>query len=144
MQADGQAGPSLGRQQGGDANAAQGNVQPMAGSRGANWALPSSSRGATPFNRPVRVVVSADQLTVLPDRGEVGEPRVTQLSGPMRNSIDGFVAHLWEHMNGWGVAGTQAYWKPILSVEVTRGGEKRFAELAALMQQSGVEVEWKR
>jgi len=119
-------------------------VAPIAGTRGSNWALPSSARGATPFRRPIRVRVHADKLMVLPDRGAPGQPKVTNINGSLRASIDRFVAQLWEHMNGWGIAGPQAYWKPILSVEVADGGERRYAELAALMQQSGVEVERKR
>jgi hypothetical protein len=66
------------------------------------------------------------------------------LDGPLEGSIDTLVGHLWQHMKGWGMAGPQAYWKPLLSVHVADGGEDRFAELSALMQRSGVDVEWKR
>lgn len=120
------------------------DVPPIAEARGKNWALPSTAHGATPFSRPIRVQVRADKLVVLPDRGDNGRPRVTPLNGPLESSIDEFVAQLWEHMNSWGIAGPRAYWKPILSVEVAPGGEARYAELAALMQQSGVEVQRKR
>ena len=125
------------------ANAAGGDAVPVAQSLGSGWALPASARGATPFSRPIRVQVHADKLVVLPDRGDDSRARVVPLTGPMQRSIDAFVGQLWEHMNGWGIAGPQAYWKPILSVEVARGGESRFAEMAALMQQSGVDVERK-
>ena len=119
------------------------NVAPVAQSRGGGWALPASAQGATPFRRPIRVVVKGDQLLILPDRGDQSGARVVPLNGPMQRTIDHFVAQIWEHMNGWGIAGAYAYWKPILSVEIAPGGEARFAELAALMQQSGVEVERK-
>ena len=125
------------------ANAAGGDATPVAQSRGSGWALPASARGATPFSRPIRVQVHADKLVVLPDRGDDSRARVVPMTGPMQRSIDAFVGQLWEHMNSWGIAGPQAYWKPILSVDVAPGGEARFAELAALMQQSGVEVERK-
>ena len=126
-----------------DATAAS-NVAAIAQSRGDGWALPASARGATPFRRPIRVLVKSDQLVVLPDQGDARRARVVPLDGAMHRTIDSFVSQLWEHMNGWGIAGAQAYWKPILSVEVESGAEARFAELQALMQQSGVEVERKR
>lgn len=120
------------------------SVTAMAETRGEDWALPRSSEGATPFTRPIRVECHADRLIVLPDRGSSGSPKVTPLSGPLSRNIDTFVAHLWQHMQGWGIAGPRSYWKPILSVHVAPGGEARYAELAAIMQRSGVDVVWKR
>ncbi|MCA9267909.1 MAG: hypothetical protein KDA41_05535, partial [Planctomycetales bacterium] len=115
----------------------------LAGQRGENWALPSSAQGATAFTRPIRVACYADRLVVLPDRGSTDIAKITPIAGSVANSVDKFVADLWQHMNAWGMAGPRAYWKPILSVEVAAGGESRFVELAALMRDSGVEVERK-
>ncbi len=117
--------------------------QALAQARGENWALPRSAQGATTFHRPIRVECHADKLLVLPDRGGSERSKVTQLSGPLESSIDNFVADLWQHMNAWGIAGPQSYWKPVLRVEVAPDGEARFRELAALMQKSGVEVQRK-
>lgn len=116
----------------------------LADARGDNWALPNSSRGATPYTRPIRIECHADKLVVMPDRGTTGVAKTVPLGGPLEGSVDTLVGHLWQHMKGWGMAGPQAYWKPLLSVHVAPGGEDRFAELAALMQRSGVDVEWKR
>jgi hypothetical protein len=116
----------------------------LADARGDNWALPNSSPRATPFTRPIRIECHADKLIVMPDRGTTGAAKTVAVSGDLENSIDSLVGHLWNHMKGWGMAGPQAYWKPLLSVHVAPGGEDRFAELSALMQRSGVDVEWKR
>ncbi len=116
----------------------------LANARGEDWALPNSSRGATPFTRPIRIECHADKLIVMPDRGTTGAMKTVPLNGDLENSIDTLVGHLWNHMKGWGMAGPTAYWKPLLSVHVAPGGEDRFAELSALMQRSGVDVEWKR
>jgi hypothetical protein len=116
----------------------------LADARGENWALPNSSPRATPFTRPIRIECHADKLIVMPDRGTTGAAKTVTVNGNLENSIDSLVGHLWNHMKGWGMAGPQAYWKPLLSVHVAPGGEDRFAELSALMQRSGVDVEWKR
>lgn len=116
----------------------------LADARGENWALPNSSPRATPYTRPIRIECHADKLIVMPDRGTTGAAKTVAVSGDLENSIDSLVGHLWNHMKGWGMAGPQAYWKPLLSVHVAPGGEDRFAELSALMQRSGVDVEWKR
>jgi hypothetical protein len=116
----------------------------LADARGDEWALPNSSRGATPYTRPIRVECHRDKLIVMPDRGTTGASKTVPLHGPLENSIDTLVGYLWQHMKGWGMAGPQAYWRPLLSVHVAPGGESRFAELSALMQRSGVDVEWKR
>jgi hypothetical protein len=51
-----------------------------------------------------------------------------------------FVAAAWEHMETWGTAGRNAYWKPEIFVQIAPGGERRFEELKALMANSGFEI----
>jgi hypothetical protein len=44
-------------------------------------------------------------------------------------------------MEAWGMAGRGMYWRPVLQVRVAAGAERRFAELAALLEGSGLTVE---
>jgi hypothetical protein len=112
----------------------------LTASRGKNWGLPSKSPGATAFTRPILVRTFADRLEVIPQRGTGERPYVTTLRGSTRESIDAFVGTIWKHMKSWGIAGRNAYWKPVLRVEVAPGGEQRFADLQLLLRGSGLDV----
>jgi hypothetical protein len=46
-------------------------------------------------------------------------------------------------MDRWGLAVSNGYWKPILTIEVKPGGEECFWELQQLLRGSGIEVEKK-
>jgi hypothetical protein len=108
-----------------------------------NWGLPNSSGSAVGYTRPIRVTCSAQRLVILPERGDGEAPRVVPLVADAPAPIDDFVAAVWKHMDRWGIAGTRAYWKPVLSVQVAPGGEERFAELEAQLQGSGLEIKRK-
>ena len=53
------------------------------------------------------------------------------------------VSGVWERMESWGIAGRGMYWRPLLQVDVAPGAERRFVELAALLEGSGMMVERK-
>jgi hypothetical protein len=57
-----------------------------------------------------------------------------------RDSADEFVAAVWSEIKAWGIAGKGMYWRPILSVDVHAGGDKRYEELRRLLDGSGFEV----
>ena len=57
------------------------------------------------------------------------------------DSVDKLVAAAWDYTKGWGIAGKQMYWRPILVLQLGPSGEARFAELQALLAHSGLEVE---
>ncbi len=150
----GQAGPSLGAA--GGASGTAGNspdhpaTQPsapdslpesIARQRGANWALPQSAFTSTGITRPIQVELHQDRLVILPDRGDHRDPQTFPLQDSMRRSIPSIVTGVWNHTERWGMAVAGGYWKPVIRVHVAPGADRRFRELDALMQDSGIDVE---
>ncbi len=112
----------------------------LATSRGKNWALPDATRNSVPITRSIRVVCRADRLVVFGEsHGDVEQ--IVQLGARVEDSVDQLISAIWEHMKRWGVAGRGMYWRPVLAVEVAPGAEARYAELKALLEESGVDVE---
>lgn len=112
----------------------------LARSRGRDWGLPSSARGSVPITRPISILCEAEQLTI---RGEDGRSRPGQTIavGPSTTAaVDALVSGVWSEVDRWGMAGRGMHWRPILSFEIAPGGEARFAELARLLADSGLEV----
>ncbi len=124
----------------GPGGSAGGLPRELAAGRGAGWALPSRSSGAAAYKRPIRVVVEADRLIIVPQRDSAQRMQIVEMTASTRAAVDPFVSAVWKHMQSWGIAGRNAYWIPVLSVEVAQGGEARYAELDALMRDSGFEI----
>jgi hypothetical protein len=114
---------------------------PFAATRGRDWALKDAARSATPYTRPINVQVFTDSLLLLPERGSAQQPVSVPMTGSTRSAIDPFVQHLWKRMEGWGLAGSNAYWKPLLRVEVSPDAEDRFTDFQQLMEGSGLLIE---
>jgi hypothetical protein len=108
--------------------------------RGDDWALPDATANSTGITRPIQITCLRDQLIVLPDRNDARPPSVVPAPGPLVDVIDELVSAIWQHMDYWGLAVAGGYWKPILHVEVGHGADARYAELQALLQNSGMEV----
>ncbi len=111
----------------------------LADERGRNWSLPSAAKQSVPVSRPIRIECRGDRLIILPDSGNA-EPQVVLFGQHTEDSIDKLVAGVWFHTKGWGIAGRQMYWRPSLVLELGPSGEGRFAELQALMANSGLEI----
>ena len=79
---------------------------------------------------------------MISDRGPA-DNKVIPLGPRTGSSIDPFISAVWEHMEAWGMAGRGMYWRPVLQVSVAPDAEQRFAELAALLEGSGLTVERK-
>lgn len=109
----------------------------IAQQRGADWALPSKSAGATPFRRRLHVMCFPDELVIVPQRGTSQRTQVIPMPNATADAVQQFVAAIWSHMETWGIAGRNAYWKPELLIQVAPGGERRFQELMSLMRNSG-------
>ena len=111
--------------------------------RGKDWALPQKPARAVAVRRTIHVTVCRDQLAVLPDSA----PATAAASGkqiPMRGdtveSLDEFVKQVRDHVDGWGMAGNGLYWRPVIALSVGPDGERRAADLARLLKNSGLEI----
>jgi hypothetical protein len=72
------------------------------------------------------------------------DPRQQPIHIPFENNtrqtIEQFVAAIWEHMGTWGTAGRGMYWKPVLNIYTDHGAEGRANELENLLKRSGLEI----
>jgi hypothetical protein len=107
--------------------------------RGQDWGLRDTAQGAVPITRPVIVECQADRVMIMPEPGRGGSPMVVMASGS-DSTIDDLVSAIWDRMSRWGMAGRGMYWRPVLHVRVTEGGEQRFSDLQVLLQNSGLDV----
>ena len=117
------------------------NLQSMATSKGANWALPKEVTGLTVITRPIVVECHTDRLVIRPDRGDKRTPTAIPMKGATQGAIAPFVSAIHAHMKRWGMAVAGGYWKPVARIEVLPGAEWRFNELKTLLQGSGIQVE---
>jgi hypothetical protein len=112
--------------------------------RGSNWGLPGAQGRTTAITRPIHVVVLADRLILVPERGDSRAPRQQPVPRDLRaEDIDTFVAAVQREMKSWGLAVANGYWKPVLQIEVAPGAEHHFATLQAALEGSGFDVERK-
>ncbi|HEY2146639.1 MAG TPA: hypothetical protein VGH32_01800, partial [Pirellulales bacterium] len=111
----------------------------LADKRGRNWSLPSSAKTSVPVSRTIQLECRGDQIVIFPDPGNV-EPQVIRLGPRTEDSIDQLVSSVWAHTKGWGIAGRQMYWRPVLELHLGPSGEGRCGEVQALMANSGLEV----
>jgi hypothetical protein len=116
------------------------NVQPMAASRGSNWALPTRTAGGTAYNRPIKIVCAKNELLLEP----YAQSKIQRTKIPLQDrtdqSVDRLVQTVWSIIDAWGVAGVNGYWKPELNFQVLPGGEQRYAQIKQLLRGSGLEV----
>ena len=92
-----------------------------------------------PITRPIRVACYHDRLVIVSEDA-LGPTKTVPLRSRTEESIEEFVSAVWEHMNGWGIAGRGMYWRPILNLHVGTDAQPRFEELQALLEDSGLEV----
>jgi hypothetical protein len=127
-----------------DAMPAQATLpESVAVERGRDWALPATARKATGISRPIHIVCWSDRLIMMPDDGDAQAAQTFVIKRELIDELDTFVDAIWARTDDWGLAVLGGYWKPILHIEVAPGGEPRFHELAALMADSGLEVQKK-
>jgi hypothetical protein len=89
--------------------------------------------------RPLRLDVAADRIVFDPVDGS-GARQEIPCAGRTEDAIEKLVSTMWEQMRGWGIAGRGMYWKPVLNIHVTRGGQQRAQELKDLLAGSGLDV----
>ena len=148
VQDNGQANNGQVNAAGGSGSASQGAAGPnsMAATRGANWALPSQTPGATGYVRPVRVVCQSDRFVISNAAGRQVEIPFESTSGNTTPEItdatvDQLVNETWKLIESWGIAGQNAFWKPQLRVTVMPGAAEHFNDIKSLLYQSGLGLE---
>lgn len=102
-----------------------------------DWALPETGPKSTGIVRPIRVELHADRMIV----GAGSDAKTIALPARTAAVTDELVAALWSQMESWGIAGKSAHWRPVLAVEVAPGADGRYADLARMLEGSGVAVE---
>lgn len=115
-------------------------LRPLADRKGRDWALPNANQRATPITRPVRIECHPDRL-LLPSRSGESGSRTVWLGAGTAESVDELVAAVWDVIDGWGIAGRDLYWSPVLEVRVAAGAESRFNDLEVLLRGSGFTLE---
>jgi len=111
----------------------------LAKNRGSDWGLPDGGAGMSPASRPIAVECHNDRLVIRPDRANL-PPVETKLGAEARDDMDEFVSNVWQHMKGWGIAGKGLYWRPTLLMTIEPGAADRYAEVKALLADSGLDV----
>lgn len=114
-------------------------VKSMAQSRGRNWGLQNSDIHAVGATRPVLIECHDDRLLILSENRS-DPPKEIKLKANTQASMDELVSNVWQHTQGWGMAGKGMYWKPELVMEVKPGAADRYAEIKGLLADSGMEV----
>jgi hypothetical protein len=115
-------------------------AQPIAQRRGANWALRNYSQQSIGITRPVRVRVWTDKLEILPERGTKDAARTVAIDGSMSEATQRLVEQMDAEVETWGIAFSNGYWKPVLTLETAPGAEYRARELEALLEGSGLGI----
>jgi hypothetical protein len=111
----------------------------LAEKRGVNWGLSPAARSSNPITRPIHIVCEGDKLLIRPQ--QEGEPATEiPLSSRTEDSVDRLVGAVQKRIDEWGIAGRGLYWRPQLVLEVGRSGEGRYADLDALLADSGFDV----
>jgi len=134
--------PPSGPRQRGSASQRFGEVP--ADTRGKDWALRQKPQKSSPIRRTIRVEVREDQLAILPDGAPSGAHsnpiHVVPFQGDTIESLDAFVKQVRDQIDGWGIAGNDLYWRPVIILKVAPNGERRADDLARLLKNSGLEL----
>ncbi len=115
----------------------------LAETRGVNWGLAAAARSSNPITRPINIRCDGDKLLLLADKSN--EPPVeVPLTQRTVESIDLLTAAVHDRIKTWGLAGRGMYWRPQLILAVGKSGEGRYADLEALLADSGFDVKRRR
>jgi len=112
----------------------------LADLRGRDWGLRDASISSMAVTRPIRVDCLADRLVLVSSSGPYAN-REIPLGPETRDSIDLLVSAVWDHMDSWGIAGKNMYWRPILRLRVAPDAENRYTDLEGLLSGSGLTVQ---
>jgi hypothetical protein len=108
--------------------------------RGKDWALKQKPPKAVPVRRTIRVAVKKDQLVISPDSGPATAGNAIAMKGDTIESVDEFVKQVRDHIDGWGIAGNNLYWRPVVVLTVAPDAHERASDLERLLKNSGLEI----
>lgn len=116
------------------------NVESAAKTRGENWANAAARQRSSAITRPIHVVIRPNQLAVLDPNEIASGGSVVSFDQPSDRVLDELAAAVKRQVADWGIAGRGMYWRPELVFAVTPGSEPYASRLAALLEDSGVDV----
>jgi len=109
---------------------------------GHNWSSRRYSPNSTAVTRPMNLVVMEDRWLVMRD-GAVDkiETTITMEKGPLeaRNQL---LQAISNRVDSWGVAVSEGYWQPRLTIEVTPQAELSAQRLQKLLEGSELDAEF--
>ncbi|MEC9091299.1 MAG: hypothetical protein VX438_01245 [Planctomycetota bacterium] len=110
----------------------------IARDRGTGWALPSKANNSIQVRKPIKLVVGKDAIQMI----VIGQGiQAIPFGDSTRTVVPQLVEQVWRHIEAWGIAGVNSYWKPVLNTRVTPGAESRFTDLERLLSGSGFSLE---
>lgn len=130
--------------QGQGGNGQQSGVgDPLAATRGANWALPGGggTRG-TPYTNPIRIAITPQAIVLLPHDRRRQVEKIFAVGDNLTQTVDQLVEAIHQRIESWGVAPSGGYWQPELHIEVAANGEQLTQQVETLLNGSG--LTWKR
>lgn len=109
----------------------------MARTRGNNWALPSKANNSIQIRKPIKIQVNENEIRIV----EIGKGiKSIPLANGSKTAVPVLVEQVWKHIDAWGIAGVNSYWKPVLNVYVGPNADGRFRELESLLSGSGLDL----
>lgn len=120
------------------------SLDPIARTKGQDWALPSRTQGGTIYRRPISIVCSPNHITIASDANLQQRPRRIDMSHETRKALDPLIDEVWKKIDSWGIAGAGGYWRPELRIHVEPGAERRAQDLSVLLQDSGLDLKFIR
>jgi hypothetical protein len=93
-----------------------------------------------PLVRPIVIECHDEYLELQPDPNGSQGLAVVPWHGDSVDVMDDLVTSVSKRVESWGTPGADNFWKPKLQLDVAPGGEARYAELKALLADSGLEV----
>lgn len=114
---------------------------PVASRRGRGWAWSQGPPTQTPVTRSVRLQCLSDRWIVLPDSGSANDAVTIFFEDAPQLRAEKLAKLIADRVEGWGLALTGGYWKPVLDVDVAPDADWRFDQLRQLMDGSGLEIQ---
>lgn len=109
----------------------------MARTRGNNWALPSKANNSIQIRKPIKIQVNENEIRIV----ELGKGiKSIPLTSGSETAVPVLVEQVWKHIDAWGIAGVNSFWKPVLNVYVAPNADGRFRELESLLSGSGLDL----